>query len=426
MTRNASLPLRGKYFSYHGNDLYVEEAPLSRIAQRYGTPCYVYSRAAITDSYCEFSEAFTRRQPLICYAVKANPSLAVLNALARLGSGFDIVSGGELQRVLAAGGDAHKTVFSGVGKSQRELEQALNAGVLCFNVESESELSRLAQIARRLSLKAPVALRINPHIDAKTHPYIATGLKHNKFGIAYHDARRLYRWAHDSPHLNITGIAFHIGSQMTSVAPLGEATGKILYLVDRLQSDGIEISHLDIGGGFGVRYSDETPPPITAFAKTIDTLLGPRPQRLLLAPGRALVANSGALLTTVLYLKHGNARNFAIVDAAMNDLMRPALYGAYHAIVPAHARRGRKHPYEIVGPVCESSDFLGHARMLDIAEGDLLAVLTAGAYGMSMASNYNSRPSAAETMVDGRRVHLIRKRQDAEQLWALERKLPSR
>ncbi|MBU1689367.1 MAG: diaminopimelate decarboxylase [Gammaproteobacteria bacterium] len=413
-----------KFFSRHEAELCVESVPLSRIAEEFGTPCYVYSHAALTAAYQSFDSAFAEREHLICYAVKANSSLAILNLFARLGAGFDIVSGGELARVLAAGGDAKKVVFSGVGKTADEMRQALEAGILCFNVESESELERLNKVAGEMGKRAPVSLRVNPDVDPKTHPYISTGLKGNKFGIAYTDAVRLYCKARDLPHLDVAGIDCHIGSQITEVTPFADALDKILLLIDALKNENIEIHHLDLGGGLGICYSDETPPPVTDYADTLLEKLADRNFKILLEPGRALVGNAGLLLTKVEYLKHGDTKNFALVDAAMNDLMRPALYDAYHAILPVMENTGVAQRYEIVGPVCESGDFLGHDRHLHLAEGDLLAVMSAGAYGMSMSSNYNTRPRVAEIIVQKNNTHLIREREKISQLFALERLLP--
>ncbi len=413
-----------KSFSRHDGELCVESVPLSRIAAEFGTPCYVYSHAALTTAYQSFDEAFAEREHLICYAVKANSSLAILNLFARLGAGFDIVSGGELARVLAAGGEARKVVFSGVGKTADEMRQALEAGILCFNVESESELERLNRVAGEAGKRAPVSLRVNPDVDPKTHPYISTGLKGNKFGIAYADAVSLYCKARDLPHLEVAGIDCHIGSQITEISPFSDALDKVLLLIDALEKEGVAIQHLDLGGGLGICYSDETPPPVADYAETLLAKLAGRDFKILLEPGRALVGNAGLLLTRVEYLKHGETKNFAIVDAAMNDLMRPALYDAYHAILPVRENTGVAQRYEIVGPVCESGDFLGHDRYLHLAEGDLLAIMSAGAYGMSMSSNYNTRPRAAEIMVQKNNTHLIRERETIAQLFALERPLP--
>ena len=412
-------------FEYRDRQLHAEAVPLAAIAERYGTPCYVYSRAALTDAYRAFDGAFAGHDHLVCYAVKANSTLAVLNLLARLGSGFDIVSGGELARVLAAGGDARKVVFSGVGKSAGEMRQALDAGILCFNVESESELDRLNEVAGTAGKTAAVSMRVNPDVNARTHPYIATGLKQDKFGVPHRDALKLYRKAAGMARLRIAGIGCHIGSQVTKVAPFVAAFDRILALVDRLHGEGIAISHIDLGGGLGIRYRNEAPPAVADYAKALQRRLGDRPQKLLFEPGRSLTGNAGVLLTRVEYLKHGKPRNFAVVDAAMNDLIRPALYDAWHDIVPVRkARGGGGRRYQVVGPVCESGDFLGRDRMLTLEEGDLLAVLSAGAYGMSMSSNYNSRPRAAEVMVDGGEAHLVRERETVSELMAREILLP--
>jgi diaminopimelate decarboxylase len=359
----------------------------------------------------------------VCYAVKANSSLAVLNLFARLGSGFDIVSGGELARVIAAGGDPRKIVFSGVGKTTEEMRQALAAGILCFNVESESELARLESVAAQAGVTAAVSLRVNPDVDPRTHPYIATGLKQNKFGIPYADAPALYRHARGMRHLVLAGIGCHIGSQLTDVTPFVAALDRVLELADRLRAEGITLAHVDIGGGLGIRYRDESPPAVTDYARALLARLEGRSLKLMLEPGRALVGNAGLLLTRVEYLKHGSERNFAVVDAAMNDLLRPALYDAWHEVLPVRAGRGNT-LYEIVGPVCETGDFLARARPLSIKEGEHLAIMAAGAYGMSMSSNYNSRPRAAEVMVDGATVHLIREREAVSELMSREMLLP--
>ena len=418
---SASLPL---FPERRDDELYVEALPLSAIATRFGTPCYVYSKAHLSAALAAFQAAFAGREHLICYAVKANSNLAILNLFARLGAGFDIVSGGELLRVLSAGGDPGKTVFSGVGKTTAEMELALRHDILCFNVESADELERLNECAGRAGKRAPVSLRINPDVDAGTHPYIATGLKDSKFGIAYSDAAALYRRARSLPHLAPQGIDYHIGSTVTELAPFLEAFAKALALMDQLAGEGLALGHIDIGGGIGIRYRDETPPDVGEYAAAILAIFGARPQKLLLEPGRALVGAGGLLLTRVEYLKHGASRNFAVVDAAMNDLIRPALYQAYHEIVPVRERQQASTLYDVVGPICESGDFLGHDRRLALAEGDLLAVLCSGAYGSSMSSNYNSRPRAAEVMVDGDRMHLIRARESVQQLYALEQILP--
>ena len=411
-------------FSYRNGELHAEAVPLSRIAAQFGTPCYVYSRAELTRAWRDFDAAFAGRDHLLCYAVKANPNLGVLNVFARLGSGFDIVSGGELARVVAAGGDPRKVVFSGVGKTAAEMRQALQAGILCFNVESTPELELLSRVAGEMGVTAPVSLRVNPDVDAKTHPYIATGLKENKFGVAYTDAPAVYRRARELPHLWIEGVDCHIGSQLTTVAPFIAALERVLALVDALARDGITIHHIDLGGGLGIRYQDETPPPVAEYAKALLAALGNRPQKLLFEPGRLLTGNAGVLLSTVLYLKPGQDKNFAIVDAAMNDLMRPALYEAWHDVLPLRETTSAGKSYYIVGPVCESGDFLARDRQLAVNPGDLIAIASAGAYGMSMSSNYNTRPRAAEIMVDGDRIHLIRDRETIAILMANEHRLP--
>jgi diaminopimelate decarboxylase len=400
--------------------LHAEDIPLPHIAAQFGTPCYVYSRAALNDAFRRFDAGFAGHDRLVCYAVKANPNLAILNLFARLGAGFDIVSGGELARVLAAGGDPAKVVFSGVGKTTAEMRAALEAGIFCFNVESAAELERLNEVAGVLGKRAPVSLRVNPDVDAKTHPYISTGLKNNKFGVAYEEALALYRSAKEMPNLDAHGIDCHIGSQLTELSPFLDALDRVLALVDHLESAGIPLHHLDIGGGIGIRYADETPPEFPAYALAILAKLGGRKLKLVMEPGRALVGNAGLLLTKVEYLKHSAAKNFAIVDAAMNDLMRPAMYDAFHEILAVQPRQGDLASYEIVGPVCESGDFLGHDRQLALQQGDMLAIMSAGAYGMSMSSNYNTRPRAAEVMVDGSTVHLVRERETVAQLYAQE------
>jgi diaminopimelate decarboxylase len=411
-----------KYFHYQQDQLFVEGVSLADIAARFGTPAYVYSRAALTDAYMQYADALRGREHLICFAVKSNPNLSILNLFASLGAGFDIVSGGELQRVLAAGGAASKVVFSGVGKSEAEMRLALEVGILCFNVESEAELLRLNNVAGSMGKVAPISFRVNPNVDAKTHPYISTGLKQSKFGVAYTDALALYRKASNMPHLRVTGMDCHIGSQLTDSSPFIAATEKVLLLVDTLAKEGIKLEHLDLGGGLGIRYKDETPPSIAEYANELLKALSGRSEKLIVEPGRVLVGNAGVLLTRVEYLKPGEEKHFAIVDAAMNDLMRPALYDAYHAIQPILCRAAPARQYEVVGPVCESGDFLGHARDLSIEQGDLLAIMSAGAYGMSMSSNYNTRPRAAEVMVDGEKVNLIRERENVEQLFAAEKK----
>ncbi len=411
-------------FIYRAGELHAEEVPLSRIAAACGTPCYVYSRAALTAAWRNFDTAFAPRDHLLCYAVKANPNLAVLDVFARLGSGFDIVSGGELARVIAAGGDPRKVVFSGVGKTAAEMRDALRANILCFNVESAAELELLNCIAGEMGTTAPVSLRVNPDVDAKTHPYIATGLKENKFGVAYTDAVALYRRAHALPHLRIEGVDCHIGSQLTEIAPFIAALERVLALVDALAKDGITIAHIDLGGGLGIRYQNETPPAITEYAQALMQALRNRPQKLLFEPGRLLTGNAGVLLAEVLYLKPGKDRNFAIVDAAMNDLMRPALYDAWHDVLPLRQSSAATRKYDVVGPVCESGDFLARDRQLAVNAGDFLAIASAGAYGMSMSSNYNTRPRAAEVMVDGDRFHIVRDRENVATLIANEHRLP--
>lgn len=404
--------------------LHVEDVPLPDIAKTYGTPSYVYSRAALEAAYRAYAAALAGHPHLICYAVKANPNIAILNLFARLGAGFDIVSGGELARVLAAEGDPGKVVFSGVGKREDEMRAALRAGIHCFNVESESELRRLDRIARAEGLRAPVSLRVNPDVDAKTHPYISTGLRENKFGIAHERALDVYRLAASMPHLEVVGIDCHIGSQLTDSAPFAEALRKVLELADALEAEGIPLRHIDVGGGVGIRYRDETPPAVEEYARVLLDGMAGRAQTLVVEPGRSLVGNAGWLLTRVEYLKHGEVRDFAVVDAAMNDLMRPALYDAWHDILPVCERTGEARRYAIVGPVCETGDFLGHDRELVIAEADLLVVCSSGAYGMSMSSNYNTRPRAAEILVDGAKVNEIRARERVEALFAEERMLP--
>lgn len=410
--------------SLQHNHLHIESADLVGIADTYATPCYVYSYAALTQAFQAFDQALHGRDHLICYAMKANPNLAILQLFASLGAGFDIVSGGELQRVLAAGGDPGKVVFSGVGKTAAEMRLALDCGILCFNVESEAELQRLNDVAGQMGKIAPISLRVNPDVDANTHPYISTGLKGSKFGVAHEDALRLYRLAASLAHLKIQGIDCHIGSQLTETRPFADALDRVLTLVDALEAEGIVLHHLDLGGGLGIRYQDETPPPVAEYINALLAKLQGRAHTILLEPGRALVGNAGLLLTRVEYIKHGAEKNFAIVDAAMNDLMRPALYDAHHDIVPVVPREGSGEVYEVVGPVCESGDFLGHERRLDLRQGDLLAILSAGAYGMSMSSNYNTRARAAEVMVRGQESFLIREREKIEHLFELEHTFP--
>ena len=407
-------------FAYRGGELTAEEVPLTAVAARFGTPCYVYSRAALETAFRSFDTAFAGTPHLVCYAVKANPNLAVLNLFARLGSGFDIVSGGELARVIAAGGDPGKVVFSGVGKTDAEILRALELAILCFNVESTSELARLDSLAGRLRKRAPVSFRVNPDVDPKTHPYISTGLKESKFGVAIADAQALYRHAADLANVDVRGVDIHIGSQITALEPHVEAAAKAFALADRLAADGIRLEHVDVGGGLGIRYRDEQAIDPTEYARAIVRLRGDRPLKLLLEPGRFLVGNAGVLLTRVGCLKAGAVRNFAIVDAAMNDLLRPALYAAWHPVEPVRPRAGEARRWQIVGPVCESADFLAHDRGLVIAAGDLLAVRAAGAYGFAMSSNYNSRPRPCEVVVDGDRVHLARPRERITDLFANE------
>jgi diaminopimelate decarboxylase len=413
-------------FTLKNNTLHVENVALTNIADEFNTPCYVYSKSALTQAFESFSAGFKDCDHLVCFAVKANPSLAILNLFAKLGAGFDIVSGGELARVLAAGGDPKKIVFSGVGKTETEMQAALNADIFCFNVESASELQRLNDVASFMGKVAPISLRVNPNVDAKTHPYISTGLKNNKFGVAYEDALDIYLQAAKMSNIAIHGVDCHIGSQITELSPFLDAFDRVLALVDALAENGIVIQHIDAGGGIGICYNDETPPEFTVFAAAMRTKLGNRNVKLVFEPGRALVGNAGVLLTKVEYLKHTESKNFAIVDAAMNDLMRPALYDAFHDIKAVQPRQDDTEAltYEIVGPVCESGDFLGHDRTLALVEGDVLAIMSAGAYGMSMSSNYNTRPRAAEVMVDGDQCHLIRKREQIADLFALEQCLP--
>jgi diaminopimelate decarboxylase len=404
-------------FAYRNGALCVEQVPLDDIARRFGTPCYVYSKAAIRAAYGEYAKALQGRDSMVCYSVKANSNLAVLALLAELGAGFDIVSGGELARVVAAGGEPRRTLFSGVGKSAAEIESALQHGVGCINVESESELTRVDGIARRLGRRAPVALRVNPDIDARTHPYIATGLRESKFGVDYADAERLYAHAAALPGIEVVGIGCHIGSQLTRSPPFAEAAARIAALAERLQQKGIALRHIDIGGGIGIRYQDETPEPIGSFLAGALGALAARREKLIVDPGRSIVGNAGALLTRVEYVKPG----FLVVDAAMNDLIRPALYGAWHEVRPVRESPAGEAVYDIVGPVCESGDFIAKQRRIAAGEGDLLAVMSAGAYAMVMSSNYNSRPRAAEVLVEGAQAHLVRSREAAGELFALER-----
>ena len=412
-------------FVRKNSELYSESISCREIAAEFGTPVYVYSRAALENAWRAYDNALAARPHLVCYAVKANSNIAVLNVLAELGSGFDIVSTGELERVLAAGGDPAKTVFSGVGKKRTEMAHALEIGIRCFNVESVSELHRLNEVASAHGAMANVSLRINPDVDAKTHPYISTGLKENKFGVPMDVAADAYRIAAELPHLAVCGVDCHIGSQLTDVAPYAAALERLLALTDTLSSDGITIQHLDIGGGQGIRYRDETPIDLQAWAAELDRQLGDRNLEVVVEPGRSIAGNAGILLTEVEYLKHADAKNFAVVDAAMNDLIRPSLYSAWHDILPVCQQQGTEAQcYDIVGPVCESGDFIGKERELAIAEGDLLAVMSAGAYAFVMSSNYNSRPRAAEVMVDGDNAYLVRERESLADLFAGERCLP--
>ena len=413
------------HFEYRAGELHAEEVPLADIARRHGTPTYVYSRATLTRHYRAFDQALAGSEHLVCYAVKANSNLAVLQVLARLGAGFDIVSAGELARVLKAGGDPRKVVFSGVGKTAAEMRQALVTGIHCFNVESEAELLRLNEVALALKKRAPVAFRINPDVDPKTHPYISTGLKQNKFGVDIAEAERLYREAQALPGIEVAGVACHIGSQLEELSPFLDALERTLALVDRLQAQGIALKHIDVGGGLGVPYDRETPPSPAQLAGAVRERLAGRKLKLLMEPGRAIAGNAGVLLTRVEYLKPGTEKSFAIVDAAMNDLLRPALYEAWHAILPVReAGGGTPQRYDVVGPVCESGDWLGRDRTLALATGDLLALRTAGAYGFVMSSNYNTRPRAAEVMVDGKEVHLVRARESLDDLLRGEALLP--
>ena len=408
-------------FEYRDGELHAESVPLSAIAAEHGTPAYVYSRAGIEAAWHAFDHAFAELPHRICYAVKANSNLAVLHLLAGLGSGFDIVSGGELERVLRAGGDPGKVVFSGVAKTRREIADAINAGIGCFNVESLAELERIQFVAGRLNARAPVSLRVNPDVDAETHPYISTGLKENKFGIPLADAEALYRRREEFPALDFIGVDYHIGSQLTRLEPFVDALERVLALVDRLAESGLRLHHLDIGGGLGVRYRDEEPPSPAAYAQALLPELRSRGLEVLLEPGRTIVADAGVLLTRVEYLKTTPDKRFALIDAAMNDLLRPALYDAWQAIEPVRPRKGAGKAWDLVGPVCETADFLGRDRHLALEAGDLLAVRSAGAYGFVMASNYNTRPRPPELLVDREQVHLVRRRETLDEMLAGER-----
>ncbi|WP_454696949.1 diaminopimelate decarboxylase [Achromobacter aegrifaciens] len=415
------------YFQFRNNVLYAEDVPLDHLAEKLGTPLYVYSRAALKAAWESYRNAVGQHPVLVCYGMKANSNLAVLKEFARLGAGFDIVSGGELKRALAAGADPSRIVFSGVGKQAWEMRAALAARVKCFNVESEAELRQLSEVAHDMGLRAPVSLRVNPDVDAQTHPYISTGLKENKFGIAIESALDVYLGAQSLPGLDIVGVDCHIGSQLTDISPYFDALEKLLDLIERLDQAGIRIAHLDLGGGLGIRYTDEIPPSPKALLDRVFERLNARGfghLHLVLEPGRSLVGNAGVLLTRVQYLKHSEARNFAIVDAAMNDLLRPALYEAFHGVRPVHPRAGDETLYDIVGPVCESADWLARQRKLAIEQGDLLAVESAGAYSMAMASNYNARPRAAEAMVDGDKYYVVRQRETLDDLLRGESTLP--
>lgn len=417
------------HFALKNGVLHAESVALPSIAEQFGTPAYVYSRAALSEALQEFHDVLGAHPAgagaLVCYAVKANSNLAILNLFARLGAGFDIVSGGELQRVLAAGADPQKVVFSGVGKTAAEMKLALEAGIFCFNIESIPEIERLNEVAGQLGKTAPVSLRVNPNVDPKTHPYISTGLKEAKFGVAYDDALALYRRAAALPNIAVAGIDCHIGSQLLDPSPFAEALDRILALIDQLAAEGIAVHHIDLGGGLGIQYrADEAQPTVASYLNPLLDKLQGRGLKVVLEPGRRLVGNAGLLLTRVEFLKHGEAKDFAIIDAAMNDLMRPALYEAWHDIDPVVPRVGATRDYDVVGPVCETGDFLGQARPLNLQPGDLLAVMSAGAYGMAMASNYNTRPRAVEVMVDGDQVHVIRQRETVEQLYAGESLLP--
>lgn len=412
------------HFNYQGNTLYSEALPVAELASQFGTPCFIYSRATLERHYRVYEEALQACPSLICFAVKSNSNLAVLNVLARMGAGFDIVSGGELEKVIAAGGDASKIIFSGLGKSEAEIVRALQAGICCFNVESEAELERIDNTAQRLHLRAPVSIRVNPNVDAGTHPYISTGLKENKFGIASEQAIDVYRRAAEMAGIKLVGIDCHIGSQLTSTEPFLDAIDKLLALVDELSAEGIRLTHFDLGGGLGVTYGEEEPPHPSDFITMVRDRFVNRNMTLLFEPGRSIAANAGLFVTRVEYLKPTLHKNFAIVDGAMNDLLRPALYGAWQEIIPVEKVDGENLIYDVVGPVCESADFLGKDRSLCLRAGDLLAVRSAGAYGFVMSSNYNTRPRAAEIMVDGNEKFLVRERESVSELYRLESMLP--
>ena len=410
------------FFQYKNEQLYVEDLPVKQLAEEFSTPLYIYSRATLERHWHAFDSALGKHPHLICYAVKANSNIGILNVMAKLGSGFDIVSQGELERVLAAGGEASKVVFSGVAKSRAEIMRALEVGIRCFNVESVAELHHINQIAGEMGKVAPISLRVNPDVDAHTHPYISTGLKENKFGVSVDEAREVYKLAATLPHVKITGMDCHIGSQLTELQPFLDATDRLIRLMEQLKEDGIKLKHLDLGGGLGVTYTNETPPHPSDYATALlNKLKNYEDLEIILEPGRAIAANAGILVAKVQYLKSNESRNFAITDTGMNDMIRPALYEAYMNIIEIDRTLGReKAIYDVVGPVCETSDFLGKQRELAIAEGDYIAQRSAGAYGASMSSNYNSRPRTAEVLVDGDKAHLIRRRENLSELWALE------
>jgi len=414
------------FFQYKNNQLMAENLPVKQLAEQFGTPLYVYSRATLERHWHAFNNAFGEHPHLVCFAVKSNPNIAILNVMAKLGSGFDIVSQGELERVLAAGGDAAKVVFSGVAKSHQEIARALEVNIRCFNVESEAELLRINQIAGEMGKIAPISLRVNPDVDAHTHPYISTGLKENKFGVSVEQAREVYKVAATLSNIEIVGMDCHIGSQLTELQPFLDAVDRLIVLMEQLKQDGIHLKHLDLGGGLGVTYTDEAPPHPTEYAKALwEKLSAFSELEIIVEPGRAITANAGILVTKVEYLKSNESRNFAIVDAGMNDMIRPALYQAYMNILEIDRTLAREEKiYDVVGPICETSDFLGKQRKLAIAEGDYLAQRSAGAYGASMSSNYNSRPRTAEVMVDGDKAYLIRRREALNELWQLESVLP--
>ena len=413
------------YFEYREQRLFAEDVAVEDIVKAHGSPCYIYSRKTFERHWKAFDDALSAHKHLVCFAVKANSNLGVLSVLAKLGSGFDIVSGGELERVLAAGGEAGKIVFSGVGKTQAEMRRALEVGIRCFNVESEAELELLNNVAGEMGVKAPISIRVNPNVDAKTHPYISTGLKENKFGIDISVAPEVYARASKMTNLEIAGVDCHIGSQLTETRPFIDALELVLKLIDRLAEMGIKVKHLDLGGGLGIQYNKETPPVPSEYASALSEKLTGRDLEILIEPGRAIAGNAGILVTRVEFLKNNDTKHFAIVDAAMNDLMRPSLYGAWQNIIPVNKReQGKTATYDIVGPICETGDFLGKDRELNIAAGDLLAVRSSGAYGFTMSSNYNTRPRVAEIMVDGSKVHIVRERETIASLYANEHVLP--